>query len=81
MTVGRVRRTTRVAVGIVVNAGALAAGLEESLPVAFVGVAQIWVLGDGHVSVADFFQRAEAQGGDADAGHNYALDAAEGEKK
>lgn len=49
------RRTTRGAVGIVVNTGALAAGLEKSLPVAFAGVAQIWVLGDGHVSVADFF--------------------------
>lgn len=67
--------TARGAVGVVVNAGALAGGLEKSLPVAFVGVAQVWVLGDGHVSVADFFQRAEAQGGDADARYNYALDA------
>lgn len=69
------RRTTRGAVGVVVKTGALSAGLEKSLPVAFVGVAQIWVLGDGHVSVADFFQRAEAQRGDADACHNYTLDA------
>lgn len=71
----KTRRTTCGAVGIVVNTGALAAGLEKSLPVAFVGVAQVWVLGDGHVSVADFFQGAEAQGGDADICHNYALDA------
>lgn len=71
------RRTTRGAVGIVVNAGALAAGLEKSLPVAFVGVAEIFVLGDGHVSVVDFLQRAEAQRGDAHACHNYTLDATE----
>lgn len=68
-------RTTRGAVGVVVNTGALAAGLEKSLPVAFVGVAQVWVLGDGHITVADFFQRAKAQGGDADVCHNHALDA------
>lgn len=69
------RRTTRGGVGVVVNIGTLAAGLEKSLPVASVGVAQVDVLGDGHVSVADFFQRAKAQGGDADVCHNHALDA------
>lgn len=75
------RRTTRGSVGVVVNTGALAAGLEQSLPVAFVGVAQVWVLGDGHVSVADFLQGAKAQGGDADVGHNHALDATKMEEK
>lgn len=75
------RRTTRGAVGVVVNAGPLATGLEQSLPVAFVGVAQVWVLGDGHITVADFFQRAKAQGGDADGGHNHALDATKMEEK
>lgn len=75
------RRTTHGAVGVVVNAGALATGLEQSLPVAFVGVAHVWVLGDGHITVADFFQRAKAQGGDADVGHNHALDATKMEEK
>lgn len=74
------RRTTLGAVGVVVHTGALAAGLEESLPVAFIGVAKISVLGDGHVSVADLLEGAETQRADANACHNYALDATDRKK-
>lgn len=38
---------------------------------AFVGVAQVLVLDDDHVSIADFFQGAKAQGGDTELSHNH----------
>lgn len=38
---------------------------------AFVGVAQVLVLNDDHVSIADFFQGAKAQGGDTELSHNH----------
>lgn len=43
------------------HVGALRFGLEESFPVASVGVAEIGVLEDDHVTVADFFEGAKAQ--------------------
>lgn len=41
-----------------------------------VGVAQVLVLGDDYIPVADFLQRAKAQGGDAQLSHSQTAAAA-----
>lgn len=68
--------TTCGSVGVLLQGDALAVGLEEPLPVAFVGVAQVLVLHDDHISVADLFEGAKAQGGDAELSHDQAAAAA-----
>lgn len=47
----------------------------------FIGVAQVLVLNDDHISIADFFQGSKAQGGDTELSHNHAAAAAVKEKK
>lgn len=42
----------------------------------FIGVAQVLVLNDDHISIADFFQGPKAQGGDGELSHNHAAAAA-----
>ena len=39
---------------------------------AFIGVAQVLVLNDDHVSITDFFEGAKAQVVDTELGHNHA---------
>lgn len=50
--------------GIALQLYGLPVGLEQLLPVAFLGVAEVGVLGDDHVSIADLLQRAKTQVGD-----------------
>lgn len=42
----------------------------------FIGVAQVPVLNDDHISITDFFQGSKAQGGDGELSHNHAAAAA-----
>lgn len=74
-------RTTRGGIRVALNGGALAAGYKKSPPVVFVGVAQVLVLRDDHIPVADFLQRAKAQGGDAQLSHSQTADATTKKKK
>lgn len=68
--------TTGGSISIVFNGSALAIWFEEPHPVGFVGVAQVLVLNDDHISIADFFQGSKAQGGDGEMSHNHATAAA-----
>lgn len=82
MCVGnQIQLTTRGRISIFIYGGTLAVRFEEPRPVVFVGVAQVLVLNDDHVAVADFFEGAEAQGGDTELNHNHAAATATKKKK
>lgn len=68
---GKRKFTAGGCISVFIYGRCLSAGLEESVPVALVGVAEVLVLNDDHVSVTDFFERAEAQVVDPELSHNH----------
>lgn len=70
----KIQFTTLASVSIILYCGTLTFGFEEPLPVAFIGVAQVAVLHDDHVSIADLFEGAEAQVADVELSHDHATD-------
>lgn len=77
----QIQFTTCGSISIFFYGSTLAFWFEEPFPVAIVGVAQVPVLNDDHVSIADFFEGPKAQVVDIKMSHNHAAATTTKEKK